>query len=349
MLNNIISNVSSEISYINSKIPANLLGAISGGIFGRELLIKSLSLDTSEEDSKVTVGLKTAANLVIRSSSIAFSLYNPVSLPFFTAFTNPVMAAGKGYQACELYIQGKVNEDERMIDEAKKKTLEVAKHVALSVIDYCLLGLVDSFDIAAIGYTLVGTALDLTRSSEKAHDKLFDPDFDNSLIERTEERDLFNDAGPDAYHERKGEWRYLLRGRLAASSAPRPEILPTEDDDYFSEEEGPVSDSSSHVCYYNGYPASSEAESSSSSEGEESEYFDEAPRQETSRVGGGAPKGRNPKRRNQYSSSSPYIGSRELADLGISPGSATPTTNTRHIAGRSLRRNPRPSDLFTPN
>ena len=80
MINNIISNISSKISYINSKMPTDLPGSISGGIFGRELLIKSLSLDTKEEDSNATVGLKTAANLAIRLSSIAFSLYKHFQL-----------------------------------------------------------------------------------------------------------------------------------------------------------------------------------------------------------------------------------------------------------------------------
>ncbi|NGX32762.1 MAG: hypothetical protein K1060chlam4_00814, partial [Candidatus Anoxychlamydiales bacterium] len=219
---------------------------------GRELLIKNLSLETSEKDSALDLGEKFVANLVIRSSSIALSFYNPVSLPFFTV-SNPLIAIGKGYRACVLYTQGKVYEDQGMIDEAKKKTLEVAKHVALSVIDIWLLGFVDSysssfFGIAAIGYTLVGTILDLTRSSEKVHDKLFfasehdkslDPDYiepdgddsdDEDYDPRTEKiypaevRDLRNDAGEDWFEE---------RDRVAASSASRPGEFPREDDDYF--------------------------------------------------------------------------------------------------------------------
>jgi hypothetical protein len=227
--NNIVSNIS-------SKMPTDFLpGAVSGGILGRELLIKSLSWNTNEEDSALKVGAKTVANFAVRSSSIAFSPYNPVSLYYLTAFTNPLMAIGKGYQACSLYIHGKVYDDERMIDEAKKKTLEVAAHVALSVFDHWTLGLVNSskiFDIAAAGYTLVGTALDIARSSEKVHDKLFDPDFIPS-DDDSDDEDSYDSAvssGDEGFSSGDGD--LFVEGGFGGFSARDSSGVHDPDSDY---------------------------------------------------------------------------------------------------------------------
>jgi len=201
MFNNIIS-------YAKSMVSKDIApGVISGGIFGRELLIKTLSLDTCETDSNAVVGLKTAANLVIRASSIAFSPYNPLSLPFFFA-TNPLLAIGKGYQACNLYISGHNYNDEVLINEAKNKTLEVVKHVAFVIIDYYwMFGLGDTakfIDAAAVGYTVAGVALDLMKSSKNIQEKLLDRDVDAD--EMSEEDDSYDYDTADEISEEEKEF-----------------------------------------------------------------------------------------------------------------------------------------------
>ncbi len=148
----------------NLKMPVDFLpGSISGGLGARELF----TFGTKKEDNAYQLTAKTVANFVIRSTSIAFSPYNIFSLPYLTAVTNPIMAINKGCEAVNLLVQGEKK-------EAGKKALEATAHVALSVFDYWTLGLSSKyFDTLSVAFVTAGILVDISKSSEKIHDKIF--------------------------------------------------------------------------------------------------------------------------------------------------------------------------------
>lgn len=233
--------MASFVSDISSRFP--LPGFFSGGILARESLIHHLpipsflgfdSLDTKEDDSNLQVGLKTLVNAVIRVSSVTLSPYNMVSLPYVSIVTNPLMAIGKTFQAYDLYTEGKRGEDFEetdlaRIDEAKKKIKQVAGHVALFVVDYCALGLGSAiFNAVSIAHAIAGAAMDMSRSSKKIHDQLFEQpgfvsDDDDSVEDSSSEYwSSYSSSGSESDRDSSSEvsgGRGRGRGGFSASSA----------------------------------------------------------------------------------------------------------------------------------